>query len=331
MEEYYLGWIEQVEKSLSRWGEPSLIITPRVIAVTGMGGSGCVGDYIATLAGLKHGYRYPVIVVKNYRLPSYIGGNDLVFVISYSGNTLETRHIYREALERGVETVVITSNGFLEEDAAGRGIPYIKVTPGIAPRTALLEMMLAALNVLDSSNLTIVSKEDVIKLKNFLKETMRDAYNLAVEIAEKIYRNSKNLVIATHSPLEVIAIRGKNEFNENSKIPVKIDVTPEWAHNDIVGWEKPLTTDWQVLAVKDPDDTRGMKLLEFMETIYRDKGFPIIEIELKGSNMLEKLVYGSLVIGLASVKLARLRGIDPLKTTSITRYKEAVKEILGEP
>lgn len=331
MEDYYLGWLEQVERALSIWGCCRVEAEPRLIVITGMGGSGCVGDFVYALASTRKYFKYPIFIVKSHNLPSFINEKDLVFVISYSGNTLETRHAYLEALRRKCKLVVITSNGFLERDAKQKDIPLIIVTKGIAPRTALPEMLIAVLNILDTSGLTIVSRDEVEDLRQFLKENMADIYNKAMEIAQFIYSNKGMLVIATHTPLEVLAIRGKNEFNENSKIPVKIDVAPEWAHNDIVGWENPFTDKWTILEIVDPGNSTGLKLIDFMDEIYREKRYPVKKILLKGKYFLQKLLYGSLLLGLASVKLARLRGINPLETKNISKYKSRVHEILGQP
>ena len=331
MEDYYLGWLEQVEKALSIWGCCRVDIEPRLIVITGMGGSGCIGDYVYALASTRKYFECPIFIVKSHKLPSFINEKDLVFIISYSGNTLETRHTYLEALRRKCSLVVITSNGFLERDAKQKNIPLITVTRGIAPRTALPEMLLAVLNILDTSGLTIVSRDEVEDLRRFLKENMAKAYNEAMEIAQFIYSNKGTLIIATHTPLEALAIRGKNEFNENSKIPVKIDVAPECAHNDIVGWENPFTDKWTVLEIVDPRDSIGLKIIDFMDEIYREKRYPIKKILLKGEYFLQKLLYGSLLLGLASVKLARLRGINPLETKNISKYKSRVHDILGQP
>ncbi len=329
MEEYYLGWIEQVERALSRWGSVSVSIEPRLVVVTGMGGSGVVGDYVEVLSSLKEG-SLPVLVVKDHSLPGYIGGNDLVFVVSYSGNTVETLRVFYRLVEKTRNIVVVTSNGVLMEEARKRNLPVLEVIKGIAPRTALPEMLLNILGVLDTSGYTIVSKEEAVGLKKFLEDSMSDAMDKAYSLALDIHSLSKNLVIATHSPLQVLAVRGKNEFNENSKIPVKVEVIPEWAHNDIVGWEKPLTRDWCVLLIVDPDDRIGSRLAGFMEEYYRSRGFTILKLLLKGTTMIEKLLYGSLVLGLASVKLARLRGLDPLATESIAMYKRVVKELIRD-
>lgn len=327
MEELYLGWVEQLERGLEKWGKVRVEGRPRLVVVTGMGGSGCVGDYVQALAWEKNN-SLPVIVSKDYRLPGYVSSNDLVFVISYSGKTLETISAYKQAVEKRTRIVIITSDGYLAEEAEAKDIPVVKVIEGIPPRTALPEMLYGVLGVLDTSGATIISKDEAESALEFLKENIKYAVDEAYRIPIEIDRSKRNLVIATHTPLGVLAIRGKNEFNENAKIPVKIDVAPEWAHNDIVGWEEPYKKDWFSLLLVDPENRVGRKLVDFMETIYREVGVETYKVVLKGKSLLEKLLFGSLVLGLASVKLARLRGIDPMETRNIKRYKSVVKEIL---
>ncbi len=325
MEEYYLGWINQLEDGLKSWGIVSVPGRYRLVVVSGMGGSGIVGDYVSVLSSVLGGP--PVVVSKSHLLPRYVSGDDLVFVVSYSGNTLETRLAYREALGRGSRIVVVSSDGLLEEEAKRNNIPFIPVVKGIAPRTALPHMLYGILGVLDSSGYTIVSKSVAEAAYRFIAEFMGDIVDSAYRLAGFLAENRGLLILAGHTPYEPLLIRGKNEFNENSKIPVKVETAPEWMHNDIVGWENPYENKYTVILVRDPSDRVGSRLVEFMENIYVRRGYPVYMVELKGDNILEKLLYGSLLLGLASVKLARMRGLDPLKTASIAEYKSRVGEI----
>ena len=327
MEDLYLGWIEQMKKGIEKWGNIVLEMKPRLIIISGMGGSGVVGDYILALS-YNRSDALPVIVVKNYRLPMYVNEKDLVFIISYSGNTLETRHAFYEALKKNAEVVAITSNGVLAKEVKEKNIPLIMITPGLVPRTALPEMLYAVLGVLDTSGIHIVSKGEAEQALSFIEDEIKNIIEEAYSIATFIHKQGGNLVIATHTPLEVLALRGKNEFNENAKIPVKVEVIPEWAHNDIVGWENPYTGRWTILTIVNNDDQIDLKLIEFMESIYREHDFPVRRIELRGTSLLEKLLYGSLLLGLASIKLARIRGLNPLQTKSIIKYKSFINTVL---
>lgn len=330
MKNYYLAWHKMIEKAVESWGKVSVSFKPRAIAITGMGGSGCVGDYIEALASNREGFSSPIIVVKNSSLPKYITSSDLVFAVSYSGDTIETITAFTEALRRGVKVVAVTSGGLLEKYSKTIGVPVVKVSEGLVPRAALPEMLIGILGVLDSMDLTLASRDEVVKLAQFISEKSLDAVNEAKALANFIYENSCNLAIATHTPLEVIAVRGKNELNENAKIPVKVEVAPEWAHNDIVGWENPFTKNWAAITIVDSGNVFGARLIEFMESIYVKSGVKVQRLLLKGSSLLEKLIYGSLVLGLTSVELAELRGLNPLETKSIALYKKFLREITEE-
>lgn len=330
MRNYYLTWHKMIERAVNSWGKVSVNFKPRAIAIAGMGGSGCVGDYIEALASSKEGFDSPIIVVKSPSLPKYITSSDLVFAVSYSGDTTETIMAFKEALKRGVKVVTVTSGGMLEEYSKIHGVPIVKVSEGLVPRVALPEMLIGILGVLDSIDLTLASMDEVIRLTQFISEKSLDAVSEAKALANFIYKYSGSLTIATHIPLEVLAIRGKNELNENAKIPVKVEVAPEWAHNDIVGWENPFTMNWAAITIADPSNILGIRLVEFMESIYVKSGVKVWRLILKGSSLLEKLIYGSLVLGLASVELAELRGLNPLETKSIALYKKFLREITEE-
>ncbi len=326
----YLNWAGQVKQALDYWGKYRVTGDFDEVVVIGMGGSGIVGDYLQLLSTLKKGI--PVYTVKSHIAPSYIDENTLVILVSYSGNTIETIKALRQVLSSRAKPVVVSSGGVLREEALRNNLLYIPVPSGLLPRASLPAMLYSILGLLDSSGYTVITREEAEKSHRFLVETTSQANNIGVEIADWMARelgDGKLPVIATHSPLEALAIRSKNEFNENSKIIVKVDVAPEWMHNDIVGYEKPVPNGFLVLEIVDPGDSIGVKLVDFMEKIYRSYNASIYRLNLLGESILEKIMYGSLVAGLASVYLAERRGLDPAETKSIHVYKREAPSIFG--
>ena len=61
---------------------------PRAVVVAGMGGSGIAGDILAAVCG--SGAPLPIVTVRSYRLPGWVGATDLVIAVSCSGETEET-------------------------------------------------------------------------------------------------------------------------------------------------------------------------------------------------------------------------------------------------
>ncbi len=292
-----------------------------------MGGSGVIGDYVYMLAYSIKDYP-PVIVVKDYTLPEFISSNDLVFVISYSGNTLETLSCFYKALTRTRNIVVIASNGRLIEEAEDKGISYKTIPLNLMPRTALPDMLYAVLGVLDSSGLSLVSLEEALKALDFLAVNTEQATEEAKIIAEHFYERIPVIVVT--SRFYGLGLRAKNEFNENSKVPVKVEVLPEWGHNDIVGWERNGRYPWSILTIHGVNDNVSELLMEFAENYYKQIGLPVKPLVLPGNNILEKLLYGSLVVGLASVYLAKMYRRDPAETKSIVQYKSMLHKISRE-
>ncbi len=324
MEDLYLRWPDMFRNMLESWGSVGLDIGPRSIVFCGMGGSGVVGDYISMLAFHKSDYP-PVIVIKDYELPLFVSKEDLVFIVSYSGNTIETISCFNKALKRGSKIVVIASNGLLIEKAVEMNIPLIKVSENLLPRAALPEMLTAVLGVLDSSGLTLVQRNDIEKLVMFLRDNMSNIVENAKIIAEDLY--DRIPVIVVPNKYWGLGWRLKNEFNENSKVPVKVEIMPEWGHNDIVGWERNGRYPWGVLIIHDMDDEALELLMNFAENYYKQLGLPTKILRLQGENYLQKLIYGTIVGGLSSVYLAKMYKIDPSITKSISLYKNAVRKL----
>src|SRR3989338_928248 len=85
-------------------------VTGRIdnIVVAGMGGSAICGDLLKIYL---HDLKIPVFVVRDYKVPSFVDENTLVFAVSYSGNTEETISAFCDALNKKAKIVAVTSGG----------------------------------------------------------------------------------------------------------------------------------------------------------------------------------------------------------------------------
>jgi glucose/mannose-6-phosphate isomerase len=81
------------------------------VVVLGMGGSGIAGDILQAAAGPF--MSVPVVTVKSYELPAFVGDGSLVFAISSSGDTEETVEGATAAAMEGAKIVAVTSGGEL--------------------------------------------------------------------------------------------------------------------------------------------------------------------------------------------------------------------------
>src|SRR5688500_16105408 len=76
------------------------------IVVMGMGGSGVVGDVVASVG--TGSLPVPITLWKYYRTPAFVGPRTLAFAISYSGDTEETVEMASGALDAGARVIVVT-------------------------------------------------------------------------------------------------------------------------------------------------------------------------------------------------------------------------------
>ncbi len=323
MEKYYIEW-----PGLARDGFTaglSTVVPEREIdkvVICGMGGSGIVGDYVKAVADTV--LDKPVYVVKDFYLPKWATSqNTLVIPISFSGNTIETIACYKKAVENKCTVVSISTGGKLGEIAFRNRTPHVTLplVEKIPPRTALPLLLFSTIAVMMKYGLNLISLEELEGIITMLENPpIDDAKKLASKIGEEL------VVVATTSDLYPLAVRWKNELNENAKIPVKVEVLPEWGHNDIVGWEKPPEIPYHFIVIK-PKDPPWSTMSEIAYEYFKNISDNVEVVEAWGPTYMARLVYGSQLAGLVSVYLAEKRGIDPLETKSISFYKEKLGKL----
>ncbi|MGC9210317.1 MAG: SIS domain-containing protein [Acidilobus sp.] len=318
----YSTWPDQLRSSYtSALSVKGPIVSPARILLCGMGGSGVTGDYIASTAESK-GLKVPVIVHKADGVPSWVGKDDLVVAVSYSGNTYETLSCAREARQRGALVASVTSGGKLAEWASLNGLPLARIQPNFYPRTALGMLVGAALGILKSLGVAIVSDDEVERAASALASTSPgEGEQIANSLGRKdIY------VVAGCGPYQIVAHRWRQEFSENAKVVTKTEFYPESAHNDLVSWQ-----------VLHGGIRKGFVLIEgggplcsvlgaLLREVYSEQNDVLVRVTPRGDSVFAQLLQGSLLGGYVSVYLAKLNGVDPRGTQITGRYKRAIEE-----
>ncbi|TFF98102.1 MAG: bifunctional phosphoglucose/phosphomannose isomerase [Promethearchaeota archaeon] len=307
---------------------------PKVCVICGMGGSAISGDILSDY--LKYSVEFPIITVRNYKLPKFVDKNSLVFVISYSGNTEETLSAFKEALERGGLIFAVSSNGKLKEFCKKAQVPFISIPTGVTPRSAIgylftsLLVSVQELGLIESVDEQISEMIEVLKVLRdeiSIKVALED--NIAKQIALKCVNNIP--VIYSDTDYESITTRFKTQFNENSKIPCKTGVFSEINHNEIVGWECSMEMSKKFISLLlRTDESEPIKTrIELTKSILlKEKLSDVIEIYARGESKLCK-IFSLIIIGdFISLYLAILNSRDPSATESIDKLKKAMKEQL---
>ena len=319
--EYYLSWSEPARRaylsglSLSL---PASYAASDAVLVCGMGGSGAAGDYLASLAASYSGAI--IVAAKEAEPPHWVSRGALVYAVSFSGNTRETLNCAKKSYELGGRVVAVTTGGRLAAWARERNLPVAIVEQAPAPRAGWPQLFYTLLGSLVGNGLLNVPGPDIEESLRLLGER-REAENQASEIASWLNAAEDSLVVLAPAPYYPVAVRTRSELAENAKKASDASQVPESGHNILEGWSNEARYRFLVI---DPVEEPWSKLLEEFMGLARPADFYVEK--LHGANMVSKLVWGTWVAGLASIKLAMLRNQDPERLSAVKLFRSVVEK-----
>ncbi|MCX5750491.1 MAG: bifunctional phosphoglucose/phosphomannose isomerase [Candidatus Saganbacteria bacterium] len=299
------------------------------VVVVGMGGSAISGELLLGL--YKKELKLPVVLVKGYGLPGFVGINTLVVLISYSGNTEETLSALKEAEGKNAAIATITAGGKLRELGEKKGYPTIIVPGGQQPRAALPYLFFALHKVFEEAGLVTFSPKAaeetlgvIKKLEDSCNAGVPTRANQAKQLAMKL-EGKTPLVYGSEGLTGAVAYRWKCQFNENSKILAFSNLFPEMNHNELVGLNELRREDCvfsMIILREEKDNERIKKRIEIAKSFLAAKLGGIIEIEAEGATPLAKMFSLILLGDYISTYLALLLGSDPTEIEILNRLKK---------
>lgn len=329
MYELTAGLPEQVEAAAAgakgMEGLPDKATVEHVV-VLGMGGSGVAGDILAASAGPF--MSVPVVTVKSYELPAFVGDGSLVFAISCSGNTEETLEAATEAAMQGAKMVAVTQGGELGKLAAGWGAPVIPVPDIPQPRAALGALAIPPLAVLEQIGLFPGAQQWIDLAVEQLKRR-RDALVKGDNEAEQLARKIGRRIPLLHGGGAVgatAAQRWKTQINENANAPAFWSAQPELCHNEIQGWGQHGDVTRQVLTLvrlrHDSEHPQITRRFDLTAEEMREVVGGIEDVQAEGDGDLAQLLDLILIGDFVSLHLAFQEGIDPGPVPTLVELKQ---------
>ena len=294
------------------------------LVVLGMGGSGISGDVAAAVLGEE--CALPIVVVKEGRVPAFVGKGSLVVAASYSGNTAETLAGCAESMRRGAEVACVCSGGDLLDLAQKNGFPLVTVPGGMQPRAAIGYLAVATSSLLAAAAEISITEQvrEAIEILDGLAAEMAPGASETDNSAMALARRMIGKVPVVYGGSRVAAVaanRWKCQLNENSKVPAFRNEYPEMGHNEIVGWSEgnPLRSAALLVALRD----RGAENPGFDVAldISREGAAGLVEISSQGVTALARFFSLAYFGDFVSVYLALARGIDPTPVEAIGRLK----------
>ncbi|MEI8279158.1 MAG: bifunctional phosphoglucose/phosphomannose isomerase, partial [Bacteroidota bacterium] len=262
----------------------------------------------------------PFVVNKDYFLPAFVNKDSLVIVSSYSGNTEETVAAMQQAIKAKATVVCITSGGKIMELAKKKNVDCILLPAGMPPRACLGYSMLQILYTLKHFGYLKTDFEKEVRASiKLLNAEEKSIQKQAIGIAKKL--NDKLPIIYASADFEGVAVRCRQQLNENSKILCWHGVIPEMNHNELVGW-RDKDAKKAVLILRNEDDYERVQLrMEINKKVIKKYTNNIIEITSKGKSYFEKAFYFIHLTDWVSVMLADLRHQDAIEVKVIDFLK----------
>lgn len=293
------------------------------IVICGLGGSGIGGTILKET--IQHEAKVPIEIIKTYTLPAYTGKNTLVICSSYSGNTEETLEAFSEARKRGAHLVCITSGGKLLEEAKAAGYDAIVIPSGMPPRSCLGYSLTQLFKIMEFHGIAPSYLSQITSSAKFLVEHQATLMKAAQRMAEIL--GDKTPVIYSTALHEGVAIRFRQQLNENAKVLCWHHVIPEMNHNEIVGWSHEYN-DIAVLIFRDADEhPRNELRIDLCKKIFEKFAPVVIEIPSKGKTNLEKKLYWIHFADWVSWYLSEIRHVDATEVKVIEQLK---KDLAGK-
>lgn len=293
------------------------------VLICGLGGSGIGGSIVREL--VYNEANAPIDISKGYFIPACVNKNSLVIISSYSGNTEETINCLEFALQKKAKIVCITSGGKIAEMAKINGLDLIVIPGGHPPRACLGYSLTQLFFVLAFNRVITYSfEEQLSKAIKLVDEEEKNIIIIAEQVAEKLLR--KLPVIYCTTGHEGIAIRFRQQLNENSKVLCWHHVIPEMNHNELVGWTQP-DDKLHVIIFRDKNEFgRNDARIEINKKVIAQFA-AITEIWAKGNSAVEKAIYFIHLGDWISVLLAEKREVDAVEVNVINRLKSALGKL----
>ena len=237
------------------------------------------------------------------------------------GNTEETLESFQQLMQTGARVIVVASGGKLIELANEHNLDFIQV-PGNwpSPRACLGYSLVQQLCILEKFGLIDGDLcNEVTKAATLINRETANIKATASRVAPLIA--GKIPVIYTTDRMESVAVRFRQQLNENAKMLCWHHIVPEMNHNELVGW-RDSNDNLAVLYFRNKNDyPRNKVRIDINKEIIRKYTPSIIEVFSKGESLVQQALYLVHLGDWISVYVADIRKMDSIEVNVIDYLK----------
>ena len=296
----------------------------RNVLICGLGGSGIGGTIVSDIISPK--VNIPITATKDYSIPNFVNEHTLVIANSYSGNTEETLYALEKCQAKGAEIAVITSGGKLKVIAEENKYNKIIIPANQPPRAMFgyafteLFFMLNHYGIIDNS-----FKSDFTKAIELLDIEKSDIQEQAMSLAKKMHKQTPVIYVA--NGFEGVAVRFRQQINENSKMLCWHHVVPEMNHNELLGWRTNVN-DLAVVYFRNKSDyDRNQIRMDINKKVISKFTENITEVWSKGDSLIENSLYHINLGDWVSWYLSEMNNVDAIEIDVIDFLKGELAKV----
>lgn len=304
----------------------------QAVALLGMGGSAAAGDIVRGV--FQERLKVPVVSVRDYELPAWVGRDTMVVAVSHSGGTEETISALGTALERRCPVVVVATGGPLRDVAERVDLPRLVYPDEGPPRAAIGYTLGLLAGLLERAGFLDVTADEVRSAADAARAVTAacgsDApteSNVAKQLAWSLV--DRMPIIEAAGFLAPVARRWKAQINENAKSMAAAEELPEATHNAVVGYEQPDNVHdhlYVVFLASSSDHPRNSRRASLSADLLGAAGISHQTVSVGGDDRFGHAAAGIALGDYVSAYLALLYGVDPTPIDAIAHIKSGMSD-----
>jgi glucose/mannose-6-phosphate isomerase len=306
---------------------PDLKVKVRSVIFCGMGASIYGALVLKALKG--ESLPFPIEIISDYHLPSYVDSQTLVVLTSYSGTTEEVLSCAEEAKKMGARMLVLTKGGPLAEFAKTNNVPgYIfdgKLNLSSTPRLGNGYTVIGLLGLFSKLGIVDINEKEMFEAFAYIDLNLEKIKAQALLDSKTMENKIPVIFAAEHLAGNAQILR--NQFNETSKAFSAFYLVPDLNHHLMEGLQFPSESNLYFLVLNSKNYSPKIKRrMELTVEVVKQNHRRIMEYMAQGENVyqdfLEVLTYGSWLTLYLGLRYDQNPAINPW----VDYFKEQLKK-----
>ena len=191
-------------------------------------------------------------------------------------------------------------------------------SPGLTPIISVSEFEL-------NNSINESFKVDFKKAISLINTEQEKIKKTALEISKKLFKTTPIIYVA--DGFEGVAVRLRQQINENSKMLCWHHVVPEMNHNELLGWRTNVENTSVIYLRNESDYYRNKKRIDINKSVIEKYTSNISEIWSLGGSLIERSLYLINIGDWISWYLSELNDVDAIEIDVIEYLKKSLSDL----